>query len=1492
MIFPMRLPSYFFLFFLALGASSPRAALAVPLSDGSFRGWEGDTQTTWRLEDGAFTAGRVEVMQPRNEFLRTVREYGDFELTLKWKLVGTEGFVNGGVQFRTQVIPNDHEVSGYQADLGAGFDGALYDESRRNKMLAQPTPEVLEQARKPLGEWNDYRIRAKGARIQIWLNGVATVDYTEADPAIPRKGIIAVQIHGGAKSQVWYKDLDVEEWEGGEKRAAPTGPVQQRFADAAPELPREAFAGGTFAMRPGEVIAILGGTNLVQEGRTGWLETALAVGAPAGRKPRFRNLAWEGDTVYEQWRDLNFGSWREQLEAMGATCVILGFGQMEAMDASRGPEEFRAAYGKLLAELQAVTPRIALLAPLPLESAAAPAGSAVAAAAARLPQWTAAVRQLAAEQGLPFVDVEAPAMPGGAAWTSNGVHATAAGWAELSGQVAASLLGRPRQAWAGHEATRQAIVRKNRAWFDCWRATNWAFAYSDRTEQPFGKAAGGHPALAQELEQYKPRLRQADEAIAELLARGGVASGESAAARPSPGPGPARPPEEERQSFQVRPGFEVNLFASEADGLVKPLAMRWDERGRLWAACSPSYPQLIPGEPPGDYLLVCEDTNGDGRADRFHKFAENLTMPMGMEFGDGGVYVCESTELAFLMDKDGDGVADERRVILSGFGTGDSHQMINSLRRGPDGCLWFSQGLHIFSRIETPYGLVRFDRAGLWRFDPRSWKLQGFFGNAAAGANCWGVTFDDWGQVFHCAADNTPGFYSTPGLGTWPTPPPYDRIGSLAVSSVKGMCLEYLQGSHLPAELQGALCKPVYFANTLSLYRLVDDGSGFKTEELGPLLTSSNGAFRPLGVQVGPDGALYVCDWYNPVIGHYQASYRDPQRDRVHGRIWRVAAAGRPLAVRPALEQMNPGQLLEQLGSPERWVRDQARRLLESAGAGAGPGEEAVAAEAAPEKLFEWLALQCGQGQISEALLGKCLAHPEARLRAFAVRVWAQHWQDRGPRGVAGEVEALRQLAVAVQDPHPRVRLEAAIAAGYLPGERMVEVACRVLDLPRDRFIDYALANTVKALKGVWRPALEAGRLTFGGQAGHLAFVLQSDGGEGLGPVLRALLGRASLEGEARPALRVLLIRGGSAEDVAAAVAAGPVGPEVVAAVSARAAEVPGLAVPAEWLAAIPAWLDSARASDRAAALQLIRAFKLGAFAEAVRAQVRGGEARAVETLAALEGAAAIPELAELSAGSGSAEFRAAALRALAPLDLARAALLGAGMAAQSPGEALQGIQAIFLERSGGAAAWAAALAEVALPREVASRLLEALAQAGRREPELDGVLRPAAGLGAAQVIPEYSAAYVRELAAQAEAQGDGARGGEVFRQALSACLGCHRVGDEGGVTGPNLTAAGRGMTPELIVESVLWPQRQIKEGYFLSAVTLRDGRILSGYKVSEDEHVLALREPGTEAVQSFRRSEIAERRDSGSLMPEGLTAWMSPGQRLDLLKFLFALGK
>jgi hypothetical protein len=201
---------------LTIGAVTLGAAQTSPktvsLFDGkTFAGWEGDTKTTWRIQDGAIVGGSLTTQVPRNEFLTTTRSFGDFVLRVKFKLLGTEGFINGGVQLRSLRLEKPaHEMTGYQADLGAGYWGSLYDESRRNKTLVAP-PEALIKEIVRLGEWNDYEIRAEGPRIRLSINGRQTIDYTEPDAAIPRQGLIGLQVHGGGKVEAWYKDITIQE---------------------------------------------------------------------------------------------------------------------------------------------------------------------------------------------------------------------------------------------------------------------------------------------------------------------------------------------------------------------------------------------------------------------------------------------------------------------------------------------------------------------------------------------------------------------------------------------------------------------------------------------------------------------------------------------------------------------------------------------------------------------------------------------------------------------------------------------------------------------------------------------------------------------------------------------------------------------------------------------------------------------------------------------------------------------------------------------------------------------------------------------------------------------------------------------------------------------------------------------------------------------------------------------------------------------------------
>lgn len=200
-------------FVLSLCMLSASAAERASLFDGkTFAGWSGDTNHTWRIENGALVGGSLLTQVPRNEFLRTPRSYTNFVLRLKFKLVGKSGFINGGVQFRSQPATNPpNEMIGYQADIGdPSYWGCLYDESRRNQFMAKSDMAALDKLLKRNG-WNDYEIRCEGKRIRLSVNGLQTVDYIEANDGIPQFGLIAVQIHGGAVAEASYKELSVEE---------------------------------------------------------------------------------------------------------------------------------------------------------------------------------------------------------------------------------------------------------------------------------------------------------------------------------------------------------------------------------------------------------------------------------------------------------------------------------------------------------------------------------------------------------------------------------------------------------------------------------------------------------------------------------------------------------------------------------------------------------------------------------------------------------------------------------------------------------------------------------------------------------------------------------------------------------------------------------------------------------------------------------------------------------------------------------------------------------------------------------------------------------------------------------------------------------------------------------------------------------------------------------------------------------------------------------
>jgi hypothetical protein len=291
---------------------------------------------------------------------------------------------------------------------------------------------------------------------------------------------------------------------------------EQRFGSAPTTRPApHPFKDGKFELLDKDVVIFAGQTNMVRAQQNGYLESQLAIHF-AGREPRFRSMAWEADTVYQQWRDLNFGGWREQLEWVGAKTLIVQFGQMEALDGQDRLDAFKTAYGQLLDELMRVTPRIVVLSPTPFEK---PTGMIPdqTPTNAHVRAYAQAARTLADERGLIFVDLIDPFMQRDESipLTSNGVHLTAEGH-QCVAEIVARGLGFQAETPDRIERIRPAIIEKNRLWSENWRPMNWAFAYGDRQHVPFSHAIGDHPPLRIELEEYKPLISAADEKIHSL----------------------------------------------------------------------------------------------------------------------------------------------------------------------------------------------------------------------------------------------------------------------------------------------------------------------------------------------------------------------------------------------------------------------------------------------------------------------------------------------------------------------------------------------------------------------------------------------------------------------------------------------------------------------------------------------------------------------------------------------------------------------------------------------------------------------------------------------------------------------------------------------------------------------------------------------------------------------------------------------------------------
>jgi putative heme-binding domain-containing protein len=537
-------------------------------------------------------------------------------------------------------------------------------------------------------------------------------------------------------------------------------------------------------------------------------------------------------------------------------------------------------------------------------------------------------------------------------------------------------------------------------------------------------------------------------------------------------------PKVARERLFPAEGYEVELVASEKEFplLANPVAISFDGRGRLFVATMPSYPQRLPDDEPDDKILILEDIDKDGKSDKCDVFVDKLHVPTGFELGDGGAYVSAQPDILFVKDTDGDGKADHRETVLHGFGTEDSHHAIHVFVWGPDGGLYFQEGTFHHSQVETPYGPVRLKDAGLFRYKPSQQYLEVFV--TYAFANPWGHIFDKWGQNFIADASGGSNYFGLPITGYKPYPKKSSgmKVFTSVVRPTAGC--EIVSSRNFPDEVQGDfLVNNCIGFQGIKHHDVIEEDSGFTSKEMPPLLYSTDINFRPVDIEFGPDGALYIVDWFNPMIGHMQYSLRDEGRDHSHGRIWRIRYKDKPL-IEPVLTEGKPiPELLEALKQYEDRTRYRARNELRSRNADdvAAALETWIAALDPADPLYEHnlleaLWLKQSINRPDPALLDKMLAASEPRARAAAVRV-ARHWR----REVDG---ILPRLEKAVTDEFPRARLEAITALSYMNSWEAMQAAIKVRDLPMDYYLDYGLNETTTALEEHWKPAVLAGKIS------------------------------------------------------------------------------------------------------------------------------------------------------------------------------------------------------------------------------------------------------------------------------------------------------------------------------------------------------------------------------------------------------------------------------
>lgn len=705
-----------------------------------------------------------------------------------------------------------------------------------------------------------------------------------------------------------------------------------------------------FAFQENDLVAIYGNGLADRMQHAPWVETVLQHHLK-GQNVGFRNMSFSGDMVNKRPRNQGFTNDAEYLQHVGPDVVFVFYGYNESFAGPQKAEAYQAELVKLveryrgLRKEKGVDARFVLFSPIAFENTGDPNLPDGTEQNANLAAYTQATRRAAEEVGATFVDLYSPTYQlfetSDKRYTINGVHLNEAGYKFLAGVISQALVGKPAPSNLEKELASlyAAVQDKNWHWHNRYRATDGNDIWGGRSGLQFVNGQSNADVLKHELKMLDVMTANRDKAIwAAALGQkykvddsnvpppitviSNVGGGSKSSSAAKEGSTDYLSPEESLKTIKVPEGFELNVFASEVQfpDFANPVQMQVDAKGRLWAASWNTYPKWEPLKEMNDSLMIFEDTDGDGRADKRKIFA-HVHNPLGFEFWGGGVIVTSGPDLLFLKDTDGDDKADVRYPILQGLGTADTHHAANNLIYGPDGGIYWQSGIFLVHNHETPWKQnLNIGASGMYRFDPRTFAITPHAGNSP---NPHGTSFDYWGYCY--ANDGTGGrsFQVRPeGKGF--------KMHELLTKEFRPVAAdEILSSDHFPEDMQDdfLICNTIGFLG-VKQYDLDRDGDGKKRKfgevwgtPVKELLNSGDRNFRPTDAIVGADGALYVSDWHNVIIGHMQHNIRDPNRDHQHGRIFRLTVKGRPLQKPVKIDGQPIEALLENLKHPVNGVR-------------------------------------------------------------------------------------------------------------------------------------------------------------------------------------------------------------------------------------------------------------------------------------------------------------------------------------------------------------------------------------------------------------------------------------------------------------------------------------------------------------------------------------------------------------------------------------------